>query len=126
MDWRAANDQRRQAQLRLFYMFVVMGLLAIEGLLDARQMLAFLSVERGDPRATGNLYATKPPPERAYAVIALLCAATLALQRLDATTRAPYERMNLAYMLTRWLAFPARTCPPADQCDLPGQRLDSS
>lgn len=126
MDWKAANDQRQQTQLRLFYMFVVMGLMAIEGLLDARQMLAFLALERGDPRATGNLYATEPPPERAYAVIALLSAATLALQGLDATTRAPYERMNQACMLARWLALPARTCPPSDQCDLQGQRLDSS
>ena len=130
MGWKSKYEQQKIALRRVFYMFTSIALMLMA--LDHRQRGWSVSLAPGptDHSHSGWVVDTgpdDPPPLDLYPVIqAMLAAARLVLAQLDAMTRAPHELMNHAHRLACWLALSAWVCAPADQCEPPGKRFDSS
>lgn len=130
MGWKSKYEQQKIALLRIFYMFTSLALMLTA--LDHRQRGWTVSLAPGptDHSHSGWVVDTgpdDPPLHDIYPVTqAMLAAARLVLAQLDAMTRAPHELMNRAHALANWQALSAWTYPPANQCELPGKRFDSS
>lgn len=126
MNWKAASDKQQEALWRIFLMFVAMAVLVIRTGLVSRGVIAVLSVPDAEQ---DDMLVVEDPPEQPRTpddlreiTLILLCLAEAAGQMLIGKERTVWELMN------RPLPQTPREHPasPADQCERPGQRLDTS
>lgn len=124
MNWMAAYEQREEAPTRVFYMLIATVLMTLRAGMDSRRASIFFPYERlsrNDARSIDNRLSRD---EVRVAVVRLLLAAELALQRLSTMMRAVYELMNHAHTLAG--RRHEQACMPPNQCAQPAKRLDSS
>ncbi len=121
MDWRAANEQQREALWRVFLMFIAMALLIIRTGLVCRGAPA-ASARQDVALAVKDQPCSTPPADLYQATLVLLLLAEAAGRLFIMMTREVWELMNQPR------SQPARERPlsAANMCERPGQRLDTS
>ena len=125
MDWTAANEQREDALLRVFFMLIAMVLLIVRVGLDARGALtAFPAKGAPDDGAAARYRPPSPQSTLYHAALTLLCAAHVAVRRLLAMARALYELINQAH--TQALSVRGRICGASRLRERTSERLDTS
>ena len=125
MGWTAANEQREDALLRVFFMLVAMVLLIVRSGLDARGALNAFP-PKGAP-GDGAAADYRPPSSQSTlynAALTLLCAAGVAARRLLAMARAIYELMNEAHTMA--LSVRGTVCGASQLRERTSERLDTS
>lgn len=124
MNWTAEYEQKEDALARVFYMLIAAVLMTLRASMDSRRAAIFFPCERMSPSDARSIDNRLSRDEAHEAVVRLLLAAELALQRLSAMMRAVYELMNQAYLLAA--STRKQDSDIAHQCELAGKRLDSS
>ena len=125
MEFRAANEQQKEALWRVFLTLIAMALLIIRTGLVSRGLVTVLSVQSApqDDAPAVNHQPSSPSPEELYqATLVLLCLAKAVGRLFVLNTREVWELMNqplLQPMLERLSNI-------ASLCERPSQRLDSS
>lgn len=125
MDWKAVNEQQREALWLVFLMFVAMALLIIRTGLVSRGIAAPATLEElspDDAPPVNHKSAAIPPSDLYQATLVMLCLAEVAGRLLIMTTREVWELMNQP------LSRPAQERPLdlACLCERLVQRLDTS
>jgi len=121
MDWRAANEQQGEARWRVFLMFVVMAVLAIQTGLVSRGVIAVVSTQNARHDAASR-FDPETPAELHQAILVLLCLAEAAGRSLIVIARDVWDLMNQP------LSRPVQGLSVnADSlCERLAQRLDTS
>lgn len=128
MNVTAANQQKQNAALRVFFMFIAMALVMVRAGLDARGAVRIPVGQCGVTEEDGPAYWVDPSaqaPDHLYpAARRFLCAARVISDWLDAQMREPFELINLADRLAGSLR--ERTARRESQSDPASEPLDSS